>query len=844
MQRKDKILLISIAVFLVAISIIGGFLIGKYTSKGGNADTPTDDKKQEETPTESKGDLIDISSGLEFESKVFTYDGKAHEIVVTGNIPSTMFIAYVNNGKTDVGTYQVTAYLVDSSGKYTFPQQMTATLTISPAEMNMDLNVTELHYQYTGEEIECVIPDLDERFSVTYYNNKHTEVGRYEMMAIVHDTLGQYNDIILAATMIIEDANDFGIYMDDLTVPYTGEEYTLLAYGNIDKYELIYTNNVQTNAGEYSVSCKIVDPTGEKEAITLISTFIITQKEMEVTFEGASFLFDGASHRIDVTGLLPGFEVTYENNDKVEVGEYEVTATVTDTNGNYKTTVLKANLTISGDLILEMKDKRIAHDGQPHMLEVEGTLISTLEIKFYNADTDEEIESYTDKGVYNIKAIVTDTSGRYNSQTLTGTLTIVDSYKVVFRYAGATIKTIYVEKNGKVEDYPPVPEEPGYTLEWEVEVGDPNNVTRDLAFDVRRVLVDYTITYVTHYNVDSMPKKYNKSASDIILDDLEVDGYIFVGWFLDQDYTDQIEKIEANHTGDLTLYPYLVPRTYTITYNVDCAVHGIQTETVYVAYNNPVKLLEKTVENHKVIRWVNELENLSFDPGQRITYEYSKNITLNAITVDPNYTFEVTVLNKKVTLETFLGSGLSGDENILIPEYYYYNDEWLPVEKIGDSAFKNYANKNSIQSIVIPSGIKRIGDSVFEGLTGLKTVTLPSTVDNIGSSAFKGCTNLETINLESVVTIKGFAFQNCTKLTTVDCSSVNVLRQEVFDNSGLTTITLKNITGIETDALDVAGPVSIYFDGTKAEFDALNLTNLPSGYILYCKVNGVYVQQV
>ena len=156
MQRKDQMLLISIAVFLVAISIIGGFLIGKYTSKGGNADTPTDDKKQEETPTESKGDLIDISSGLKFESKVFTYDGKAHEIVVTGNIPSTMVIAYVNNGKTEVGTYTVTAYLVDSSGKYSFPKQMTATLTITPATMT-NVTVTGYNAMVDGDSHNIVV---------------------------------------------------------------------------------------------------------------------------------------------------------------------------------------------------------------------------------------------------------------------------------------------------------------------------------------------------------------------------------------------------------------------------------------------------------------------------------------------------------------------------------------------------------------------------------------------------------------------------------------------------------------------------------------------------------------
>ena len=48
----------------------------------------------------------------------------------------------------------------------------------------------------------------------------------------------------------------------------------------------------------------------------------------------------------------------------------------------------------------------------------------------------------------------------------------------------------------------------------------------------------------------------------------------------------------------------------------------------------------------------------------------------------------------------------------------------------------------------IPEGVKRIGDSSFEGNTKLKTIIIPSSVTGIGKDAFKNSKRLKTVLYE------------------------------------------------------------------------------------------------
>ena len=60
--------------------------------------------------------------------------------------------------------------------------------------------------------------------------------------------------------------------------------------------------------------------------------------------------------------------------------------------------------------------------------------------------------------------------------------------------------------------------------------------------------------------------------------------------------------------------------------------------------------------------------------------------------------------------------------------------------------------------LVIPEGVKEIGNGAYQGLT-MTGITFPNTVTKIGRNAFSNCRNLEEIILpDSVVSIGPLAF--------------------------------------------------------------------------------------
>lgn len=84
-------------------------------------------------------------------------------------------------------------------------------------------------------------------------------------------------------------------------------------------------------------------------------------------------------------------------------------------------------------------------------------------------------------------------------------------------------------------------------------------------------------------------------------------------------------------------------------------------------------------------------------------------------------------------------------------------------DELPDSAFWYKYNDEmpcyTLQTIKLPSNLKRIGHNAFRSCLGLYEVTIPSTVESIGNMAFFGCRYLENITLpESVKQIGKSAF--------------------------------------------------------------------------------------
>lgn len=96
------------------------------------------------------------------------------------------------------------------------------------------------------------------------------------------------------------------------------------------------------------------------------------------------------------------------------------------------------------------------------------------------------------------------------------------------------------------------------------------------------------------------------------------------------------------------------------------------------------------------------------------------------------------------------------------------------IKTIGNYAFDGCEN---LKSITIPDSVTTIGMYAFNGCSGLDSVTMPNSIKSIGMSAFEGCKNLVSIEIPNgVISVGAAAFEGCEKLTsvTIPASMANI----------------------------------------------------------------------
>ena len=123
--------------------------------------------------------------------------------------------------------------------------------------------------------------------------------------------------------------------------------------------------------------------------------------------------------------------------------------------------------------------------------------------------------------------------------------------------------------------------------------------------------------------------------------------------------------------------------------------------------------------------------------------------------------FDYSISEEGVVITKFNGSVLSSGISIKIPSRI--DDNY--VIGIGDGAFY----KSNISEIVIPEGVKTIGNYAFGECRLLSKVNLPSTLEGLGVGAFQDCTELQKVSIpKNVKIISTSTFSGCTKLLNVN----------------------------------------------------------------------------
>ena len=157
------------------------------------------------------------------------------------------------------------------------------------------------------------------------------------------------------------------------------------------------------------------------------------------------------------------------------------------------------------------------------------------------------------------------------------------------------------------------------------------------------------------------------------------------------------------------------------------------------------------------------------------------------------------------------------------------------ITAIEAGAFSNIAIENGInplKSIILPKGIKSIGDDAFSHNSDLETIVIPDSVESIGKRAFQSCTKLKNINIpDSVTYIGDYCFAYCSSLQWIKLSNniKNINQRLLTGCYSLTSIDIPE--GVESIGYSAFGScnkiTSISLPATLKSFDGTSLAGLP-----------------
>ena len=462
-------------------------------------------------------------SGVVFADKAVTYNGESHSITAT-NLPNGVTVEYTGNNQTNADEYMITAMFTGDSANYEPIADKTATLTINKASVSKpaqdstsfvyngneqtyllaenslytisgnkqtnagnhtvtvslkdknnyqwsDETATDLSYSfdiakatydmsavvfadktvtYNGEIHSVIVTNIPNGVSVDYENNNKMNADTYTVIAKFTDTTGNYeNPADKTATLIINKAtyDMSGVAFADKTVTYNGNAYSIEAQNVPSGLSVSYTGNDKTNVDAYTVTATFTDTTGNYEnPENMTATLVINKATITgITFTDKTVTYDTKTHALAIDGNLPAcVKVTYTNNDKVNANTYTVTASFTDTSGNYivpndmsaKLIINKA--TVSG---ISFEDKTFTYNGEKRSLAISGTLPEEVTVSYVN-------NGKTNANTYNVTAtFACETENYVVPEDMTAVLTIK---KAMYDMSAVTFENKTVTYDGKI----------------------------------------------------------------------------------------------------------------------------------------------------------------------------------------------------------------------------------------------------------------------------------------------------------------------------------------------------------------------------------------------------------
>ena len=188
-----------------------------------------------------------------------------------------------------------------------------------------------------------------------------------------------------------------------------------------------------------------------------------------------------------------------------------------------------------------------------------------------------------------------------------------------------------------------------------------------------------------------------------------------------------------------------------------------------------IKEGKRVMSEMEFLDMVKKGEAISADVSQAKSEPIEKKVKKSSDKDDPfrpaairkNWKYQET---EEGTIELTLYKGT--DTEVIVPQRVGQ----VPVESIGaytffaaSFAFGNVDKKSreqhrKITSVIIPDGVKKIGENAFNACENLVHVELPRTIEEIGKSAFSGCESLAQINIPENAQLGKSVFTDCTSM--------------------------------------------------------------------------------
>ncbi len=270
--------------------------------------------------------------GISLNSATFDYDGDVKSIFISG-LPEGATVEYVGNEQSLPGKYTVKATV--TIGEKT--KDFTATITIDDSNTFAGITFDGAEFTFDKSAHSLAAANLPEGFTVTYDGNNQVNAGEYTVKANVKSPFGTVKEYSAKLTIKKATANLSVLENQNMYLDENGKVVGQYEIDNDEQTVSYYFTSGFSGEGEYNVTFEAAESQNYAKVEKTVTAYVYLNQYF-ISFDNATFLFDGTEKEAVVKNLPAGATVEYVNNKHTDQGRYQVSATVSK-DGNELCTV-------------------------------------------------------------------------------------------------------------------------------------------------------------------------------------------------------------------------------------------------------------------------------------------------------------------------------------------------------------------------------------------------------------------------------------------------------------------------------------------------------------------------